>query len=89
MFELVARAATPDGVAGLPDGLPVLLLAGQRDPVGGTDAGQVSALADLLRARGLPVELRVYPDARHEVFNETNRDEVTADLLARTEARLG
>jgi alpha-beta hydrolase superfamily lysophospholipase len=67
----------------------VLLLAGQRDPVGGVDAGQVTALADLLRDRGLPVELRVYPDARHEVFNETNRDEVTGDLLAWTEARLG
>jgi alpha-beta hydrolase superfamily lysophospholipase len=88
MFELVTRVATPEGVAGLPDGLPVLLLAGQRDPVGGVDAAQVTALADLLRARGLPVELRVYPDARHEVFNETNRDEVTADLLAWLGARL-
>ncbi|ADB74729.1 alpha/beta fold hydrolase [Geodermatophilus obscurus] len=88
MFELVTQVATPEGVAGLPDGLPVLLLAGQRDPVGGVDAAQVTALADLLRAHGLPVELRVYPDARHEVFNETNRDEVTADLLAWMGARL-
>ena len=89
MFELVTRVATPEGVAGLPDGLPVLLLAGQRDPVGGVDAAQVTALADLLRARGLPVELRAYPDARHEVFNETNRDEVTGDLLAWLGGRLG
>jgi alpha-beta hydrolase superfamily lysophospholipase len=28
------------------------------------------------------VTLVVYPEARHEVFNETNRDEVVADLLA-------
>jgi alpha-beta hydrolase superfamily lysophospholipase len=89
MFALVTRAASPEGVAGLPAGLPVLLLAGQRDPVGGTDAAQVAALADLLRDRGRPVELRVYPDARHEVFNETNRDEVTGDLLAWLGARLG
>jgi alpha-beta hydrolase superfamily lysophospholipase len=89
MFALVARAASPEGVTGLPAGLPVLLLSGQRDPVGGEDAAQVVALADLLRDRGLPVELRVYPDARHEVFNETNRDEVTADLLTWLEARLG
>ena len=27
------------------------------------------------------VELHVYPGARHEVFNETNRDEVERDLL--------
>ncbi|WP_170856597.1 alpha/beta fold hydrolase [Geodermatophilus africanus] len=72
-----------------PAGLPVLLLAGQRDPVGGTDAAQVAAPADPLRDGGLPVELRVYPDARHEVFNETNRDEVTGDLLGWLGARLG
>lgn len=81
MFGLSVRAATPDGVAQLPDGLPVLLLTGSRDPVGGTEASQVEALAGLLRDRGHPVDLHVYPDARHEVFNETNRDEVTGDLL--------
>jgi alpha-beta hydrolase superfamily lysophospholipase len=88
MFALVTRAASPEGVAGLPAGLPVLLLAGQRDPVGGEDAAQVTALAQLLRGHGLPVEQRVYPDARHEVFNETNRDEVTADLLGWLDQRL-
>ncbi|SFU05384.1 Lysophospholipase, alpha-beta hydrolase superfamily [Geodermatophilus amargosae] len=88
MFALVARCASPEAVADLPAGLPVLLLSGQRDPVGGEEAAQVTALADLLRDRGLPVEQHVYPDARHEVFNETNRDEVTADLLSWLEARL-
>ena len=27
------------------------------------------------------VTVKLYPGARHEIFNETNRDEVTADLL--------
>jgi alpha-beta hydrolase superfamily lysophospholipase len=89
MFELVTRVATADAVATLPEGLPVLLLAGRRDPVGGEDAAQVIALADLLRDRGLAVEDHLYADARHEVFNETNRDEVTADLIAWLEQRLG
>jgi alpha-beta hydrolase superfamily lysophospholipase len=89
VFGMNVRAASAEGVADLPDGLPVLLLSGQRDPVGGVDAGQVTALAGLLRDRGLPVEQHVYPEARHEVFNETNRDEVVADLLAWIEARLG
>ena len=26
--------------------------------------------------------MTVYPGARHEMFNETNRDEVVADLVA-------
>ncbi|MGY1690861.1 alpha/beta fold hydrolase [Geodermatophilus sp. SYSU D01105] len=89
VFGLAVRSATAEAVARLPEGLPVLLLAGQRDPVGGVEAAQVTALADLLRARGLPVELHVYPDARHEVFNETNRDEVTGDLLAWLAGRIG
>ena len=89
VFGLSVRAATPDAVAELPDGLPVLLLSGERDPVGGEDAAQVTALAGLLRDRGLPVEQHVYPDARHEVFNETNRDEVTDDLLTWLDQRVG
>ena len=88
MFGLSLRAATAEGVAQLPDGLPVLLLSGQRDPVGGEEASQVNALAELMRRRGLAVDQHVYPDARHEVFNETNRDEVIADLLDWLETRL-
>jgi alpha-beta hydrolase superfamily lysophospholipase len=45
-------------------------------------------LAELLRARGLPVEQKIYADARHEVFNETNRDEVVADFCTWLDARL-
>src|SRR3954468_9581052 len=63
VFGLAVRCATPEALAQLPDGLPVLLLSGQRDPVGGQEAAQVTALAELLRARGLPVEQQVYPDA--------------------------
>ncbi|HAM21203.1 MAG TPA: alpha/beta hydrolase, partial [Actinobacteria bacterium] len=36
------------------------------------------------------VTVTIYPDARHELLNETNRDEVTADILgflARTVGR--
>ena len=82
VFGLSVRASSPDGVARLPVELPVLLLSGERDPVGGVAAGQVLALAELMERRGLSVERHVYPGARHEVFNETNRDEVVADLLA-------
>ncbi|WP_448627994.1 alpha/beta fold hydrolase [Geodermatophilus sp. URMC 64] len=88
VFGMAVRGASPEAVKDLPDGLPVLLLSGQQDPVGGTDGSRVTALAEMLRDRGLPVEQHVYPDARHEVFNETNRDEVTRDLLGWLDARL-
>jgi alpha-beta hydrolase superfamily lysophospholipase len=60
----------------------VLLLAGEHDPVGGDGGAHVSALAELLRQQGVEVEERLYPEARHEVFNEANRDEVVGDLVA-------
>ena len=89
VFRLAVESATPEAIAQLPDDLPVLLLSGRLDPVGGAEAAQVTALAELLRARGLSVEQHVYPDARHEVFNETNRDEVTGDLLTWLNRRVG
>jgi alpha-beta hydrolase superfamily lysophospholipase len=89
IFGLAVGAVTPEALRRLPDGLPVLLLSGQLDPVGGAEAAQVTALAEALRARGLPVEQHVYPEARHEVFNETNRDEVVEHLLIWLDQRIG
>jgi alpha-beta hydrolase superfamily lysophospholipase len=60
----------------------MLLLVGRDDPVGGPHS--VHKLADEYRSRsGLTdVTTLVYPDARHEIFNEVQQDEVRADLLA-------
>jgi alpha-beta hydrolase superfamily lysophospholipase len=69
------------GVAKLPASLPILLLTGEADPASNM-AANVRALEKLLRRGGLDVEAHYYPGARHEVLNETNRDEVHADFLA-------
>lgn len=61
--------------------LPILITGGEVDPVGG-HAG-LEKLAKAYRKTGHhAVSLTVYPDARHEMLNEINRDEVTADILA-------
>lgn len=62
--------------------IPMLLLVGRDDPVGGPRS--VHKLADEYRSRsGLTdVTTLVYPDARHEIFNELQQDEVRADVLA-------
>ena len=67
----------------IPTELPVLLMSGGRDPVGGPEAAGPRTVADQLRAAGLSdITLNIYPDARHELFNETNNAQVMADLLA-------
>lgn len=62
--------------------LPVLLMVGRDDPVGGPRS--VHRLADAYRARSGfgDVTTLVYPGARHEIFNETMSADVFADLLA-------
>ena len=48
---------------------------------------QPSAVARTLQKAGLSeVTMRLYPEARHEILNELNRDEVIADLLAWTQS---
>ena len=62
--------------------LPVLLLAGDADPVNDGLRG-LQALAAEWRAAGVRrIDTQYYPDGRHEMFNEINRDEVTAELIA-------
>ncbi|WP_131697851.1 alpha/beta fold hydrolase [Pseudomonas sp. JAI120] len=62
-------------------GLPILVMGGECDPV--SEGKRLKSLADALREAGCQnLQLNIYPQARHEVFNETNRDEVTADVLA-------
>ena len=61
--------------------LPIYLFAGEADPVG-LGGVLVTRVADRYRAAGISgVELKLYPDARHEVFNETNRGEVVCDFI--------
>jgi alpha-beta hydrolase superfamily lysophospholipase len=72
----------------LPASLPLLLQVGSDDTLGGRRS--VERLATVYRERsGLrDVTVRVYEGARHEVFNETNRDEVIADLVSWIDAHV-
>lgn len=66
--------------SGLAPEIPILLISGTDDPVGRNDG--VRHLANALRNRGVrDVSVKLYPGARHETLNETNRDEVQADLI--------
>lgn len=77
---LGAGSISPEAIATIPH-LPVLLVTGEEDPV--SEGGRtVRVLEERLKAAGLQVTAHYYPGARHEVLNETNRDEVTSDILA-------
>ena len=67
-------------LAQIDPGLPIMVMGGECDPV--SEGKRLKSLAHALREAGCQnLHLTIYPQARHEVFNETNRDEVTADVL--------
>ncbi|AZF33565.1 Lysophospholipase [Pseudomonas sp. R4-35-07] len=67
-------------LAQIDPGLPILIIGGECDPV--SEGKRLKSLAHALRDAGCQhLQLTLYPQARHEVFNETNRDDVTADVL--------
>lgn len=66
--------------------LPVFLVSGDMDPVGDYGKG-VRVVYDLLKEAGVKdLTIKLYPGARHEVLNETNRGEVYDDILHWCEA---
>jgi alpha-beta hydrolase superfamily lysophospholipase len=67
--------------ARIPKNLPVFVISGEMDPVGAND-GVMALVNRYIDALGLAeVSYRIYPDARHEILNETNRDEVHSDIV--------
>ena len=81
MFQLISRIYQPDNLARIPKELPVLFASGDADPVGDYGKGVRAACESLEKAGMKHLTLKLYPGARHEVLNETNREEVYADLL--------
>ena len=64
----------------LPNELPVMLIAGSEDPLGG-ERGNTLLMNAFRKAGVQDVTLIIYPDARHEVFNELNKEEVISDVI--------
>jgi alpha-beta hydrolase superfamily lysophospholipase len=88
LFDGVLWTYRPAVMARIPKDLPVYMISGADDPVGGQGKG-VMALADRYRALGMTdVTLKLYPGGRHEMHNEINRDEVAVDAIAWLDSHL-
>lgn len=82
LLDLTAEIATPEWAARVPKRLPVLLVAGDGDPVGEMGEG-VRAAARLLRDAGVQqVDEIIYEGMRHEVHNEIGHEQVYDDVAS-------
>jgi len=81
LFAGARAARRRRNIQHIPAHLPLLVLSGSADPVhaGGKNLERLLARYRQVLTR---IDYRLYPDARHELFNETNREEVFQDLLA-------
>ena len=88
MFDGLSRLAQLRRLSALPKDLPVYFLSGAMDPVG-TQGKGVQIVAQQFRDAGLrDVTVKLYDGGRHEMFNEVNKEEVVADLVAWLDGKL-
>lgn len=82
------EAARKNCVASYPKDLPLLYVAGEHDPVGECGKG-VRAAAKLAQDAGVKdIEVKLYPNMRHEILNEDSKAEVMDDIASWMERRI-
>jgi alpha-beta hydrolase superfamily lysophospholipase len=81
MLGFGATLADPVQLAKIRKTLPIYVFGGDHDPLN-RDLHALQPVIDRYRAAGLDVAVAVYPRARHEILNETNRAEVVDALLS-------
>ncbi len=76
LFSMLGAANGKAWFEGYPKELPTLIISGEDDPVGAYGKGPEYVYKHLLLAGGSAVSLKLFPDCRHELFNEYNREEI-------------
>ncbi len=87
LFTLIQKDIRLTDGEGIPKDLPVVLMSGTDDPIGGFGKG-VAKAARGLEGLGLHPEVRMY-DGRHEILNDTCSKEVMDDILDWILGRIG
>ena len=81
LFNLLITVNSPEWFTSFNNDFPVLLIAGEDDPVGSYGAGVKKVYDALVSAGHNNVEMKLYPGDRHEILNETDKKNVFADVL--------
>jgi alpha-beta hydrolase superfamily lysophospholipase len=86
VLDALPSLSSPQSLARIRKDMPIYVFSGERDLV----AANIQGLIDALKSAGFTkLTTRIYPGARHETLNETNREEVTRDLIDWLDAVVG
>lgn len=88
LFEAVKYSCNPENAALLPKKLPLFIVSGEQDPVGGLGKG-VKDVYHLYKDAGVfDLTYKLYENDRHEILNEMDKQKVFSDLLAWMNVRI-
>lgn len=80
LFELISRVQQKENLEKIPKELPVLVVSGTDDPVGEYGKGVRRAYDSLINLGMQKVTLKLFEGGRHELLNETDRENVMQQL---------
>ncbi|MBQ1741265.1 MAG: alpha/beta hydrolase, partial [Erysipelotrichaceae bacterium] len=80
MFEGIARLHDKKLLEKVPKDLPIFFVSGEDDPVGSFGKEVVYSVETLKEVGVKNIDLKLYPNDRHEILNETDKETVYADL---------
>ncbi len=80
MFRLLKSVSGPEWAEKVPLSLPVYIIAGSADPVGAKGAGPLEVNQLLCDRELSDLDCKIYEGMRHEIHNETGREEVMEDI---------
>lgn len=82
LFDMLSKCNSKEWYKKYPKDMKTLIMSGDMDPVGNYGKGPEYVYRHLLVAGASNLSEKSYKGARHELFNETNRDEVFNDLAS-------
>jgi alpha-beta hydrolase superfamily lysophospholipase len=80
LIKLIDLCNKKDWFRDIRKDLPILLIAGNNDPVGNYGKG-VKEVYNKLISRGADAEIKLYEGFRHEIHNDYCFEEVMTDIL--------
>ena len=80
LFTLLDRLNQQENLQQMPKSLPVLFIAGDKDPVGNYGEGVRKAYESFAKAGMERIDIKLYPEDRHELLNELDKYQVYEDL---------
>lgn len=88
LFDTIHDINKPANINAIPKKLPLLLVAGEEDPVGNYGAGVKAVCVNYKRAGIQDITCKLYPSDRHEILNELDRETVYKDIYKWIRAKM-